>query len=392
MSVLAENVPIWPGSSSFFPGDTPFGYYDNDARFQCDAEKVADWCAKRLGYPVMRVEMQDVHFYTAFEEAISEYQNLVNTYSARDNILSVMGFHTGSQTSNNYSEKRIDPTLSGIVQIAKNYGTEAGSGGNLVWYTGSIDVSENKQVYSFSDDVVTIETGSFAVNRYTIRKVFHNQIPGILRYGDPYTGLGIMESVNAFGWNNMLPANSYEMTPLYVDILRANAVELNDQIRRSEYSFQITGNRIRIFPRPTADFRMWFAYTIDDDSDPYNQTDQYSTGVITNHSNIPYYKVNYSYINDLGVQWIKKYALALSKEILGYIRGKYSTVPIPDQEATLNGDALLTAAQEEKTALVDKLNEILDSFSRQAQLERKNAETEAIQNQLKNVPMAIYIR
>lgn len=384
----AVNVPIWPGSSSFFPGDTPFGYYDNDSIFQDDADKIANWCATRLGYPIMDVELQDISFYTAFEEAISEYQNQVNTYSARDNILGVMGFQTGSS---NYASKYINPTLKGIVKLAENYGTEAGAGGKLVHYTGSIAVTKDKQVYSFSDTSrVTLETGSFAINQYTIRRILHQALPSINRFGDPYTGLGTMESVNEFGWNNLLPASSFQLTPLYVDILRSQAIELNDQIRRSDYSFQLTGNRLRIFPNPTFDFTLWFHYTIDDELDPEQASN--NTGKITDHSNIPFFKVNYSYINDMGKNWIKKYALALSKEMLGYIRGKYSAIPIPDQEITLNSADLVTAAQTEKENLITELKEILDSFSRQAQLERKQAEAEAIQQQLNKIPLPIYVK
>jgi len=74
------NIPIWPGSSSFIPGNTPFGFYDNDYAFQIDADKVAKFCAQRLGYPIMEVELQDIHFYTAFEEAITTYGNELYAY------------------------------------------------------------------------------------------------------------------------------------------------------------------------------------------------------------------------------------------------------------------------------------------------------------------------
>ena len=83
------SVSIWPGSSSFFPGNTPFGFYDNDYQFQIDADKVARFCAQRLGYPLVDIELQDLNFYTAFEQAVTTYGNELYAFTLRDNMLSV---------------------------------------------------------------------------------------------------------------------------------------------------------------------------------------------------------------------------------------------------------------------------------------------------------------
>ena len=112
------NVPIWPGSSSFTAGKTPFGFFDTDNQFYSDADKVASWCAQRLGYPISDVELQDIHFYSCFEEAVLEYSNQVNQFAIRDNMLLLQG---ASSTNQNLTGKPINPTLNRIIQIAKNY-------------------------------------------------------------------------------------------------------------------------------------------------------------------------------------------------------------------------------------------------------------------------------
>lgn len=384
-----KEIPIWPGSASFFPYDTPFGYYDEDQIFQEDIEKTAKWCAIKLGYPLTDIELQAVNFFAAFEESVLEYTYQVSTYSARDNILSVMGFKTGSlNMANTYSK----PTLKGVINLAKQYGSEAGVGGDLTWYTGSIAISSGKQVYDFSDtSTTTIETGSFTTDAFTIRRVFHNPAPSINRIYDQTSLQGQNNLTQEFGFGAVATAGTYTAMPLYFDVLRSQAVELNEQIRRSAYSFQITNNRFRIFPVPTEDFTMWFNYTID--SEIFNEVGDTNNGAITNHGNIPYYVTPYRYFNDMAKRWIRQYTLSISKEMLGLIRSKYQSIPdAGDGEITLNGEALVTAAQAEKEALLTDLKEILDSFSRQAQLERKQAEADALQNQLSRIPLRIYVK
>ena len=126
---MAKNIPIWAGSSSFFPGDTPFGLYDNDVKFQSDIDKVTDWCAKRLGYPITDIELQPVNFFACFEEAVAEYGAQVNTYNIRDNMLNLYGSATGS----NLSGQKVSANFGGLIELAEEYGTEAGSGGNVTY-------------------------------------------------------------------------------------------------------------------------------------------------------------------------------------------------------------------------------------------------------------------
>jgi hypothetical protein len=387
---MSEQLPIWQGSSSFFPGDTPFGIYDFDQQFQCDIESTADWCAKRLGYGLQDVELQDKHFYAAFEEAINEYGNLVNSYAARDNLINLLGFSTGSNV--NLSQAYVSPTLQGIFQLAREYGNEIGSGGTLTWYTGSFTTEAGRQVYDLITES-TIEEGNFSTDKFSIRKIFHIRTPAMARYLDPT--MGVNYSMDQFGWGAYTVPGSYLMMPLNYDILRIQAIEFNDEVRKSAYSFQLTNNRLRIFPIPTEPVHIHFHYTLNNQNAFVGSNGLQNTstlGKISDHSNIPYYNITYKQINSMGKQWIRKYTLAICKEILGYIRGKYSALPIADGEVTLNATDLLTAGKEEKDALVTELKEMLDTMSRQSQLERKSAEAENLNNQLKWVPLKIYVR
>lgn len=374
-------LPIWPGSSSFFPGDTPYGFYDNDSAFQTDIEATAEWCARRLGYGLSDVELQDKHFFAAFEEAVSEYGRLVNTYAARDNMMGLVGNSTGSNI--NLSQTYIPPNFSQIFEISKEYGNHIGIGGTQTWFTGSLQMAANQQVYDLR--TATLETGSFVNDKFTIRRILHERTPASLRYMSETWGNE--SAASAFGWGFM--GQSYMMLPLNYDVYAIQAVEFNDEVRKSEYSFQLTNNRIRIFPIPTEQFTLYFQYTLDNLNSSLNGSGS-NKDKISDISNVPYSNLTYNKINGIGRQWIRKYALALCKETLGYIRGKYSAVPIADGEVTLNAQDLLTAGKEEKDALIEDLKEVLDQMSKQSQLERKAAEAQSLNDQLGWFPNKFY--
>ena len=386
---MAQNVLIWPGSSSFFSGDTPFGLYDSDTHFQQDAEKVAIWCAKRMGYPINDIELQATNFYACFEESVSEYGSQLNTYNIRDNMMNLYGAHTGS----NLTGKKVSPNLGGLIELTEEYGVEAGSGGNVTYYTGSISISKNKQIYDLTDSsTISLEAGTPGSDAIEIKKLFHQAPPAIVKYFDPMvgTGLGSQQMMETFGFGGMSPGVSFMMMPLYADMLRLQAIEFNDQIRRSAYSFEVSNNRIKFFPIPTGEnfTKVYFEYILKSDrSNPLKS----NIGSISDFSNVPYNNVIYKNVNDVGKQWIRKYALALAKEMLGFIRGKYSSIPIPNAEITLNGSDLLSAGQTEKEALITELKDTLDTMSRQAQLERKQAESDALLQQMNKIPLKIYI-
>jgi len=378
---------IWPGSGSAVSGNTPFGLYDTDSTFQSDAPKFANWSAKRLGYPITAVELQDSQFYTCFEESISEYSSQVNQFNIRENLLSLRGQATGS----NVTHKRITPNLADAIRISEQYGTEAGVGGTVDFKSGSISVNSGSQVYDLNTLYADVSESGAAIE---VRKVYYESSPAVQRYFDPYagTGAGSYNMLDGFGWGGMTPAVQFMMMPIYADILRIQAIEFNDQIRKSAHTFELRNNKIRIFPKPTSTYKLWFEYVLKSDRDDPTQTAYGETSnTVSDFSNVPYNNMEYQFINDVGKQWIRKYGLALSKELLGMVRSKYGSIPIPNAETTLDGDTLRGEASAEKEALITQLRENLEASSRKLMLEADSEEATRLQEKLQKVPLPIYI-
>jgi hypothetical protein len=377
------NISIWPGSSSFAPGETPFGFYDYDIDFQRDADKVANFCTRRLGYPLVDIELQDISFYAAFEEAITTYGNEVYAYQIRDNQLDLIGINTDTSLNNSI----ITPSLQSVIRLSKQYGAEAGSGGNITYYKGSIPLEASVQDYDLKE--WALDQG--IVGGIEIKRVFYEAPPAIVRAFDPYsgTGYGYQSLFAGFGFGSMSPAISYLMMPLNFDLQALQAIELNDTIRRSNFSFELRNNVLKVFPIPNnSEANIYFEYIRESERISSQASD---TGGASNVSNMPYTNPSYALINSVGRQWIFEYTLALVKEILGLVRGKYTNIPIPGSEVTLNQQDLLTQAAADKVRLIEKLRQYLDETSRQAGLERKAAEADFAFNELSKVPFTIYI-
>ena len=377
---------VWTGTATFVSGSsTPFGLYDGDSRFQLEAPKVASWCAQRLGYPIVDVELISSSFFAVFEEAVSEYSAQVNQFNIRNN----MGALEGQPTSSNFTNKSVlGSELNNVITIAEGYGTQANVGGRIDIKRGSILASAGTQSYDLQElwgDVS--ESGE----RLDITKVFYEATPAISRFFDPYSvsGQGTLNLIDEFGFGSFSPAAQFILMPMYEDMLRIQAIEFNDQFRKSAFSFNIVNNKIQIFPIPTATERLWFEYMLKKDFREGNTI--ITPNVVSDYSNVGYQFQDYSKINDVGKQWIRKYTLALAKELLGAIREKYSTIPIPGSDVSLDGAALRAEAQTEKEALVTQLRENLEEVSKKTRMENESNMVEQQQKIIKSVPLAIYI-
>jgi hypothetical protein len=386
MNGLTIDIPIWTGNCTFSPGDTPFGYFDYDFQFQLDAPKVADFCARRLGYPMMDVELQSGSFFACFEQATSEFGNIINEYNIVDNFINLQG--SAYNSNSNLSQKNIAPNLGRTLQLSKEYGSEAGVGGRITWRSGSLSCYSGQQNYNintlFRDLVHPNED-------IEIKRIFHDGPPAIVRYFDPFvgTGMGTQQMLQSFGWGSYSPGVSFLMMPMYSDLLRLQAIEFNDMIRRSSYSFELINNQLKLFPIPTYNFILYFQYIVESDR---NAIDNITTsGVVSDMSNAPFNKIQYGDVNDVGKQWILKYTLALATETLGNVRNKYDSIPIPNAEIRMNGADLVTQGRENQTTLVTDLRGALDKVSRQAQLEKQQAENDAVQTTLNKIPLKIYV-
>jgi hypothetical protein len=401
---MAQHIPIWPGSESIayssVAGNTPFGLYDSNSTYCTASVKTADWCAKRLGYPIVDIELQDINFFAIFEEAVTEYSSQVNYYNIKENLLTLKGTPTGS----NLTHQEITPSHGRLITIAKSYGTEAGSGGDTTYYSASIQVSASVQSYDLTDTNVHTYTGGgmfgesqdvatyIQDGNWEVRRVFFEGTPAMTKYFDPYvgTGYGSDHLLDGFGMGNYSPAVNFLMMPMYDDLLRVQAIEFNDMIRKSGYSFELRNQKLKIFPKPTSAFKLWIEYVkLTEKIDPLKHGSIQNT--ISDFSNATYDNMSYSNINDPGKQWIRKYTLALAKELLGNIRSKYGSIPIPGADVNLDGDTLRSEAASEKENLISQLREDLEAASRRNLLERQKEESEFMNDTMNKIPYGIYI-
>jgi len=379
--------PIWTGTSSFSPGETQFGFYDNDSNFQEDADKVASFCASRLGYPMMDVELDSGSLYTCFEEAVTVYGNEVYQFLTRQNYISL----EGSDTSVDLNHSLIRPNLARVTEISKNYGTEAEVGSKIELYTGSLEVHKGQQIY----DLNKWATDHGVDGGIEIRKVFYKAPPAILRYFDPYagTGTGIQSLMDAFDFGSYSPGVNFLLMPASYDLLKVQAIEFNDQIRKSAYSFRLNNNQLKVLPVPKHEGYLMFEYYRLDEKNSVidHNNNEEEDKVVNTVMNVPYENPVYSEINSVGRQWIFQYTLALAMQTLAYVRGKYTSLPVPGSEATLNQADLLSDSRTMKEDLITQLREMLDEVSTSNQLKRKAEEGENLNKTLTGVPMSIYV-
>jgi hypothetical protein len=377
--------------------------------FQKHADSFAKYAAQHIGYPIMDIELLDINFYTAFEASVMEYSNQVNQVNIVNNLMNTLGIQTGSgfMSGSSFTGQQIGNSFGYISKLSKAYGTEADSGGTAKWYKAKVDMIPGQQTYS----IRTAVSKSLGINltntsSIEIKRVLHNPPPAIVRYFDPFvgTGLGSQNLLDSFGFGGMSPSISFMMMPIHADLLRLQAIEFNDQIRKSHYTFEVHGDDIKFWPVPTSGTgsasstifygSVWFEFLFEEDKNNdallFGNT-ALIKGAVSDASNIPYTYQTYSSINDMGRAWIIKYGSALAKEMLGFVRGKYSSIPIPNSEITLNGSELISQGQTEKGELITQLREFLDKMTKEQMLTRQNTEATQMNEILAKVPLKIYV-
>ena len=372
---------------------TPYGTYDADSTFQTDILSVTKWVAKRLGFPVLQLEMPSGSIYACFEESINEYSYHINNYNIKNWMWEQYG--EKNRISGSLGTGSLDPvvpTHGPSITLSEKYGQAVNMGGNVDLKKGYITLSGSNQDYDLQDVWASVSESS---KRIEVQRVFNHAPSSITRFYDPYAGsFDQRQLLDAFGFGNVSPAISFILKPISYDLARANSIETSDLVRKSAYSFELHNNNLRIFPRPTtsdAGEKIWFEYYVKDDIRNTNPVSASMQGGVSDPSNVPYKFITYSSINAPGRQWIRKFTAALSKELLGIIRSKYSALPIPDAEITLDGEGLKAEGREEKTQLLEELKEFLESVSLTEKLKAEAEESNAQREVLAKAPLPIYI-
>ena len=374
-------------------GSTPHAIYDTDTEFQNDSITICKYVARKLGHPVMQLEFNSGSIYACFEEAVSEYSQQIHHYNTKNWMWDHYGnTSTGSNFSSTGSHQAESPNMGLSFTLSEQYGQAVTVGGNATLFSGSIGLTSSKQVYDLTSDA-TLETSIGAGDRLEVQRVFNQQPAAISKFYDPFAGTyDNIELLDSFGFGNVSPAVSYILRPISYDLARANAIETNDLIRKSAYSFELVNNKMRIFPKPTSQDSgslIYFHYYKRDDR--VDVTQDYTLAKVSDPSNIPYKFITYTEINSMGRNWIRKYTLALAKELLGIIRSKYASLPLPNGEVSMDGEALKAEGREEKANLLEELSLFLEAVSKKEQALSEQEVANAQQEVLNKAPLKIYI-
>jgi hypothetical protein len=373
---------------------TPFGFFDADTAFQTEADAMVVFVKRMLGDDEISVELTKKQIWACFEQAVLEFGYLVNQYQTISQIHNFLGVSTGSLSG---SEQRYPrETLEFLMRQAEPYALYAGLGGAYNSVSGSITLTPGVQDYDLYTDLLNDSTGqplatTFASgSRMRIGEVFHFSPSAAFRFFDSTSAINYLN--NEFGFESFTPETIFYVLPVFEDVLRAGQMDISQRVRRSNYSYKIVGTKIRIFPAPQTSvtgtaLKLWIrVYRIPDSLNP--DVPDTTTRGVSNISNIPFGRLNYSSINPgIAHQWIRQMTLALCKEVLGRVRGKFQTIPIPGRELQLDADKLLLEAREDQTRMRDQFKEMLESLTYDKILEREAAKGDNLLKQLRLVPM-----
>lgn len=373
---------------------TPFSAFDADAAFQTDADSMVTFVKRKLGDDILSVELTKKQIWACFEEAALEYSSIINQYQARSQMATFLGTATGSMSGS--EEKYPRESLEYLARFAEPYATEGGFGGSYNSLSGSIELESGRQDYDMYTELKdgsgnliissSLNPDGPGAGKMRIIEVLHFSPQAAYRFFDTSSAINYLN--NEFSFESFTPETIFYVLPVFEDILRAGMLDVSNRVRRSNYSYQLMGTKLRIFPTPTVNLPKNLFLRVRFRTDPLTppRHDPTIYGV-SNLSNIPFGNLSYSRVNSIGKQWIRQYALALATELLGTIRSKFSSVPIPDADLTLNGSDLISRGREDKKELRDKLKEMLETLTYDKIAEVQATKAENIMKHLKTIPI-----
>jgi hypothetical protein len=402
------------GSTSQVTGALPIGAYTASAEFISGASAQVAYVFKKLGGDVVDIELTPSNVYASYEEAVLEYSYIINLHQAKNVLSSVLGEatgtfdHKGTIISGPASASLRYPrfTLGYSRRVGDAAASAGGFGGTVDQYSASFSPKENKQDYDLQaiiqaasdsgvDDAGTAVdyAGKIGDKRVLVTKVFYRSPRAMWRFYGYYGGVGVVGNMSTYG--QFADDSTFEVIPTWQNKMQAIMYEDSIYTRTSHYSYELINGKLRLFPTPSYwgyedSDRIWVKFYVE--AAPF-ETGSYNVGVqgINNVNTVPFDNLPYENINSMGKQWIRKYSLALCKEMLGQIRGKFTTMPIPGESVTLNHSELLSQAKEEQQNLRDKLNEMIKEMEYPALAKQDQEITDAASNVLKITPLPIFV-
>ena len=390
---------------------TPFGIFDAEKDFQIDADSMVTFVKRKLGDDILSVELTNKQIWMSFEEAALEYSRVVNEYQAKSQLGNLLG-NSLNIPDNEADESGNDvydggpqggegkfprETLEYLMRKAEPYASHAAVGGSYNIYSGSIDLVDGQQDYDLYDtlkidvdgtDTFVKDIEALQNQKLRIFEVQHYSPQAAYRFFDTTSAINYLN--NEFAFESFTPETVFYVLPVFEDLLRAQQMDVSNRVRRSNYSYELIGKNLRIFPRPSVENtkKIFIRFGKATDGLVPDIADSSIDGVSGLH-NLPWNNISYAGINSIGRQWIRQYTFALSKEVLGLVRSKFGSIPIPNGDLQLNGGDLLSQAQSEKEKLMTSLKEMLDSMTYDKLLEGQAAEVGNMQTILKAVPIPL---
>jgi hypothetical protein len=396
------------GSTANVAGSLPFGVYVSDSQFLSGAADQVAFTYKMLGGDVLDIELTEHNVYAAYEAAVLEYSYILNIHQSKNALPNSLGNATASFDSDgevvggvDISQKLPSFDIGYVRQVATRTSEEANVGGNLTHYSASIDVVQGQQEYNLQDIIYnqSLDSQSRFYNlvggkKLSIRKVYYKSPRAMWRFYGYYGGLNTVGNLSTYG--QYADDSTFEIIPAWQNKLQAMSYEDNIYTRISHYSYDLRNNILRLFPYPEGEIpKIWVEFTI-----PYDSSVQPASGStpvdskingINNMNSLPFGNIPYSKINSIGKQWIRRYALAICKEMLGQIRSKFSTVPIPGESINLNGGDLLSQAKDEQSTLKEELKTILAEMTYDKLAELTAGMSDNATKVLEKFPLNIFV-
>lgn len=370
---------------------TPFGFFDTDADFQKECDSIVYFVKRKLGDDILSVELTKKQIWACLEESFLEYSSIINQYQAKSQLANLLGGSTGSLDG---SEQRFPrENLEFMLRRAEPYSMEAGLGGSYDMLSGSISLEKNRQDYNLYTELKDGNGNTLFDNaannpksKLKVMEVFHFSGQASYRFFDTTSAVNYLN--NEFSFESFTPETVFYVLPVFEDVLRGGQMDMSQRVRKSNYSYKITGRNLRIYPVPTQDDPKDLWVKVHFSPDPMNPSfnDASITG-ISNLSNIPYGRLDFNKVNSIGRQWVRQYCLALARELLGLIRSKFSSVPIPGADLQLNGADLVSQGREDREGLKTKLTEMLEELTYSKMLEDEASASENLTRILKGIPV-----
>ena len=405
-------LPI-TGNTDNVAAATPLGVYDSSTEFLAGAAAQVAFTYKRLGGDVLDIELTEDNVYANFEDAVLEYSYLVNIHQSKNIIGSALGGMTGSFThtgqlstghaleGQNVALTYPRFTFESAFRIGDGFATEAGVGGRQEIYSASFATVSKQQDYDLqyivSSSAADADNSAFPFynkvgdKRIKIRDVFYMSPRQMWRFYGYYGGLNVTGDMSTYG--QYADDSSFQVIPAWQNKIQAMQYEDHLYTRTSHYSYEVINNKLRLYPTPdsVSQEKIWFRFTVDSQEIWEDDNDGGQNG-INNMNTLPFENLPYENINSIGHQWIRRFALALSKETLGQIRGKFGgNVPIPGENISLNASDLLGQAKAEQDALREELKTILDEMTYPKLLEADKTMTENAKDIMADVPNGIFV-